>query len=994
MLNKVSQSIKHIWSQHGQVCPICNKEGTNCVKFDNGGFQDRISCLFKLDLDNKEYAYLRSSESFHTYYPIDQENLQAPAMSAKNYSKQPTAKQHAEEYKDLSSKLTLRPQHLRMLEKRGLPTNNLEALGFKTLEPSYKYKESTKLSGFIDGVSVNKTPILFIPCYGFDGSVIGYQWYTGNTGYKYIFGKGDYTVHNQHGELPDTCIDLKTSELWITEGYLKPLVSAYKHRKSHWGYGGGTNFKSRQVKVALQQFKPTTVVLVPDAGSANNLAIAKVLYKYYRYISNLGYTVKLLNYGQFQDKAVGDVDDQPKGFKYELVNFEDYVPIQTILDTINSLTPDFLEEQTKAYSGKLVGGEHYSVDNLGEFYPKVIADKSIKVFHDKSGTGAGKSHTVSKLTVTGDEKIVYCIKSPRNPTIEKIKHKFKLIDGRHDGLYIDATGRLTTQEKSAVGDKVVDSNCKYSKVFNTARDLGVDTSSFCGKCPFRGDCRVKTGDGFGFKNNYIKAITAPFIITNPISIPETVVDENTTIIIDEFTSLEAVKELTISLPLVLGRLIQQKATKASDWLNKLISNFESLNTQKLHELITPEIVALFKEASLKEQDAVGTTNQETVDMMFKDERRSMKDGKQSTISQISKQFLQPLEVTRFTDVISTPNFSVKHIDNKLNLTVVTINTFCKDVILKAGKVIVQDATVSTEELASFFGVARESVVSFELNGELATTRNIQVTGLGKISTKRSLKQIEGINAVREALPGYLNLEAVDVGFIDYGRFAKAGDLTFFSTARGSNDFESKKAIVLGGLPLPNLGAILHRYEALTGKASHLDEPSFQEYYKLKVNEEAIQAVGRLRASRRLDEQLTIVVVTDSDISLLDNLEELSVIDLVPSLANLASKKDNRLSKAQEILKEETKLTQRILAERLGISESALIKWVKRNYGCWDVFLNELVTQLPTEIHDDKDNLAEKVRSMDKEAFSKFIESLYGLLPLDLVTKAKNYLLNL
>jgi len=80
------------------------------------------------------------------------------------------------------------------------------------------------------------------------------------------------------------------------------------------------------------------------------------------------------------------------------------------------------------------------------------------------------------------------------------------------------------------------------------------------------------------------------------------------------------------------------------------------------------------------------------------------------------------------------------------------------------------------------------------------------------------------------------------------------DIIYFSDSRGSNRFKEKDVLCLLGLPQPNLGAIQLEYQLLSDSSI-----TFSDYYKYRTSAELLQALGRVRAYRRTEDLLAIVV---------------------------------------------------------------------------------------------------------------------------------------
>jgi HKD family nuclease len=90
-------------------------------------------------------------------------------------------------------------------------------------------------------------------------------------------------------------------------------------------------------------------------------------------------------------------------------------------------------------------------------------------------------------------------------------------------------------------------------------------------------------------------------------------------------------------------------------------------------------------------------------------------------------------------------------------------------------------------------------------------------------------------------------------------------LTHLNTGRGSNKFETRKHLIIVGLPKINLGAAKLTHAALTTGVE------FNDFYSHNSKAELIQELGRLRHGRRLNEKLTCTIISNDDLTFLENL---------------------------------------------------------------------------------------------------------------------------
>jgi hypothetical protein len=655
------------------------------------------------------------------------------ALSTLNrYKDQPSEDEVHEQYYYLTQDLSLIPKHALDLANRGINRDLALKLGYRTLPANHKIDFENKLSGFVDNVSTNSTPILLIPCYSAHGRIVGYQIKTDSIKNKYIWGAGDYSAHNKEGKLPITITrwsDASVDELWVTEGYLKATATSVRFNQVVFGCGGGTLDRTRELTRAIIELEVSKVIIFPDAGSALNAPIMANNIRHYQAVKRLGCEVYFGDYGQFKDKSVGDIDDQESNLNFKLVGIQEYQPLESInkaLDSFKVSPTNKTSNQT--YNGEFKAGEKYTVKNLTEAYEDLVK-QGLKIVHDCSATGAGKSHAVGNISLEKmfnklDDKgklkgkLVYAVASPRNPTINKIADEFQLLEGRHNGLYQASDGRLKSTE---VGDLVKDSNCKYSKLFQLTRERGTPTQNICKGCDLSRVCKKSEGEGFGYRKNHIKALASKKLITNPTSIPINYVDEDTCIIIDEFTSVNSISTLNFNLNVLVGKSLQYKDYQLADFFN-------SINSNKKDGYYSEYFYTSFKESDLissikKLADAevkVLDTNEQAIDRLFLEQWKSGKNSGNYNLMQDAELTIEHAYFNNLYMALKDMRFSA--FKKGSNLEISCINDTIKSNAKLAGTIIVQDATTSTQEIADFFGVSLGEVVTIELATNRARDR--------------------------------------------------------------------------------------------------------------------------------------------------------------------------------------------------------------------------------------------------------------------------------
>jgi hypothetical protein len=97
-------------------------------------------------------------------------------------------------------------------------------------------------------------------------------------GDKYRWAKGTHSSHLPNGELPIAVVNPTgdKSRLWLTEGTLKPFITAHRHGIACLGASGGW-FTSAKEQTAETIAEYGELVIVPDAGDVVNPQVIPIL---------------------------------------------------------------------------------------------------------------------------------------------------------------------------------------------------------------------------------------------------------------------------------------------------------------------------------------------------------------------------------------------------------------------------------------------------------------------------------------------------------------------------------------------------------------------------------------------------------------------------------------------------------------------------------------------------------------------------------------------
>jgi hypothetical protein len=148
--------------------------------------------------------------------------------------------------------------------------------------------------------------------------------------------------------------------------------------------------------------------------------------------------------------------------------------------------------------------------------------------------------------------------------------------------------------------------------------------------------------------------------------------------------------------------------------------------------------------------------------------------------------------------------------------------------------------------------------------------------LGDLTRQRTENQTKLRNQTVDAWIAKLGVEGgierkEEVGVLDHGQFCRRGQdneqpwLTV--AARGGNQFQLVKGLVLIGMPITNLGGFSVQLELMFGvEAAEMGSDLFRRRLNHKVWTELMQGLGRARANRRPGEQIRVLLLSATDLS--------------------------------------------------------------------------------------------------------------------------------
>ncbi len=257
-------------------------------------------------------------------------------------------------------------------------------------------------------------------------------------------------------------------------------------------------------------------------------------------------------------------------------------------------------------------------------------------------------------------------------------------------------------------------------------------------------------------------------------------------------------------------------------------------------------------------------------------------------------------------------------------------------------VIFSDATMNPEFLEQILGekvthTAQEDPI------DTAKVRIVQIFGNGKPGG-RSRRRRQ--NSRQRRLIKAIKSKNSDLAVISFANFAEKGESIWFSDSRGGNHLETASGLILDGVPMPSLGAKATEYATIYGEnidvmdttltsypirakntppggpfwnntLRECSHKGFAKFYRESVLAEINQGIGRLRASRRPGEELTVYVLSEYplDCEVDEFLHISEFIDLEPTT-------DEKVAEAiEKMTRDKEKITGQAIADLVGCSKA-------------------------------------------------------------------------
>lgn len=869
-------------------------------------------------------------------------------------------------YRRLIDSLPLHPADRADLQRRGLTDEQIQAGGFKSVEQWQKldFELPYNLPGVnLDGRSLNTSSAGYLcPIRDADGLIVGcqlrvreaadggrYRWLSSATKKR----PNGATPHLPNGELPLAVFrqpNQETAARLLLEGTgPKPLISFQRLGLTTIGAAGGQFASSpEQLRELTQQ---QTIVFPPDAGAVQNDKVLRQYRKTWKLLQEWDCNIQIAWWGQVEKGIHPDIDE-----------LTDYSQIQYLsIDEFEAIAANHQPENWLSRIVRTIQRRHNPLDSAQALQSKLEGDR-VEIFEyepgqrlqtwtnafnqkyryvlDASGTGGGKSYDAGNVSPSlfGEvRQVIYVSGEHRNPTTESLEAGWVDLEARHRGLAIEATpnGGKRVKRASKGETPTIAPNCNRVGLIEALRGKdvdGADTASVvCGSCPMKEACQHAEGPGYGFLYQRRSALSSPKLRAHPDSLPSPVDYDYPSVALmwdEPGQSFKVKREIQVTLTDLqqtmtallthnLLELVQELLSTLLPYLNKTTStgryglshlaviqqlpDVSGIDITEIERAIAPNL------GFLNTTEAYGADLKDLPASLRK--RFSERDGDLARLaeSNIIKQWLPDL-----LRVIQGTTQGYLHLHSgKLTISLPDERHWA---IIQAAKgVVFLDATLDRDELALKLGcqpneifVCREQVPSIN---NLTTT---QVTDMKRLGMQRGDDQERRLAALIK------HYQAIDptTKVIDFKKFATDGQGVWWKDSRGSNDFLACRTLVLVGTPCQNLNDLRAEYAILVGRQEDNAE-GFKQFCDRRIRADVVQAIGRLRAHRRTNEQLQVVIVSNFDLQL-PNVTQVRASDITLEAAGKKERFTLAVQRAIEQLKAAgQKVTQSAIAALTG-----------------------------------------------------------------------------
>lgn len=921
-------------------------------------------------------------------------------------------------YRQLLKQLILHPADRLELLHRGLTDAQIEAWGVKSVEQWQKLDRALQIAlpGVgLDGWSLNCQDGYLCPISDVQGYLVGFQlrlrnakdggryrWLTSLTQRR----PDGSTPHLPNGELPLAVHRPKKlikGAIALVEGVgAKPFITAERQGCVVVGAAGGQFAGSPQtlkltIDTLAQELETQMIEFYPDAGAINNRQVMRQYRSTWKLLEQWGYEIQVAWWGQLT-KDSPDIDELEDRSTIQWLSIDQFEALaQPTFDWLERIQRTLQKRQqpiqsaiaVRALLGEQEVAEYTSGQRLAVW--KTALDRGYRYILDMSPPGSGKSYDAGQVepTTFGVKQVIYASDQHRNPTVSTLKQENGWVDleARHGGLVQESTlgGTLRLKRMSRQETPTVAANCSRQHLLNTLRLKhvhGANTASLiCSTCPLKEPCTHATGSGYGFLHQRQAALSSSKLRAHLDSLPDPIdyslsntlllVDEpgqnfrvkqdvtvtlqdleQTSLRLIEFPSLfQALQPLlTALIPLLNGSIKQGKFGIAHGDLVEQLPR-PTIDLEALTRVLSPDMSFL---NSIVAYDVdLADLPRELRKAFSKGDAELADLAKQRVLKQWLPDLLQILNGAK-------PGASLRLGYDGITLSLPDPRH--RSLMRSAKATVFLDATLNPLDLALKLGCSVTEI--FVCQQSVLQPQNltlIQVTDLGRMGMQR------GADQQRRAaeIVAHYQQQTTTTKVIDFKKFASEGTGYWWRDSRGINDFEHTNRLILIGTPCRNLADLQAEYGILVGQYPQDEDIQYRAFVNRSILSEFHQAIGRLRAHRRTDTPLEIVLLSDFDLDCPTKQVKASEISL-----NASSKRERFLLAVQSAIEQlkatGTKITQRAIAALIPYSQ----QYISQHWKLLQMLLDSSNSKTSQTSNSDAVGVSVPLASVLEEAISR------------------------
>jgi len=599
---------------------------------------------------------------------------------------------------------------------------------------------------------------------------------------------------------------------------------------------------------------------------------------------------------------------------------------------------------------------------------QVWQEASAKYILDRSGTGAGKSHSAGNYQ-NQKGKTWFISSDHRNPSTLTVEQNYVDLPTRNIGLVKDPDRDTPLGNPFLVNaalDQIPDvsGNCHYAAYFNQARQKNYQINSadgsrnaICNACCYRNKCTVAQGTGFGYRQERSEALKANKIRCHINSLPlwDSYDFSNDVAIIDEADlQIQATRKITVSFEQFKNSLLaiadrdRELFCYLWEYFKKFRQHWEGTlvgNGKHKHGVNLPQIKdllghKLIKDILSKLADFILSLSQVIVTSDFvasddKDRYWQVKavnqQFRQEAASLTAENFkkLTPNFLIEFLEIINGSRPGSIRINSKNQLIVTVLDLTHAESLSKFSKVILLDATANPQYLADKLNTDRLLVVEQQktaLDNLEIVKVDLQGVSSNDWSQTAQERQRDLFKALQKRHP--------QIELISLKKYSDRNGY-WFKDSRATNRYQGVKAIAAFGKPQINLGVAQDFYQTLYGH-----NQNFAAYYQSLIEKEILQLIGRQRANLYPESQFKLYLCSNIEIEFLQragfsHVKHIPALFLCPEAATKQQFRRYQLTIAiGDLIKSNQEITQNKIAKLIAVSQSWISKLVKSVSGGW------------------------------------------------------------